>query len=83
VHEEIVLAAAVADGMPGGVVFRSLCASGMRVVDPLDDELLGGVPSASPLGARQEYRPLVAALTLPAGGHTEARRTLEAEAASR
>ena len=73
----------VADGIAERVIFRSLFASGMTVFDPVDDELLGGVPSASHLGARQEYRTLVAALNLPAGGHTEARRTLEAEAASR
>ena len=46
----------------------------MTVFDPLDDELLGGVPSMSHMSARQEYRSLVNALNLPASRRAEARR---------
>jgi chromosome partitioning protein len=64
----------VADGIGERVIFRSLFASGMTVFDPLDAELLGGLPSASHMTARQEYRSLVAALNLPAGARAETRR---------
>lgn len=55
----------VADGIAERVIFRSLFPSGMTVFDPLDQDLLGGVPSMSHMSARQEYRSLVAALHLP------------------
>ncbi|WEK05904.1 MAG: division plane positioning ATPase MipZ [Candidatus Devosia phytovorans] len=55
----------VADGIAERVIFRSLFPTGMTVFDPLDQELLGGVPSMSHMSARQEYRSLVAALHLP------------------
>jgi chromosome partitioning protein len=55
----------LADGIAERVIFRSLFATGMTVFDPLDDELLGGMPTSSHLSARQEYRALVAALNLP------------------
>src|SRR5690606_5103131 len=55
----------VADGIAERVIFRSLFSSGMTVFDPLDEELLGGVPSMSHMSARQEYRALVNALNLP------------------
>jgi chromosome partitioning protein len=64
----------VADGIAERVIFRSLFASGMTVFDPLDEDLLGGVPSASHMSARQEYRALVSALNLPASRRAEARR---------
>jgi len=57
----------LADGIAERVIFRSLFPTGMTVFDPLDDDLLGGVPSMSHLTARQEYRNLVAALNLPLG----------------
>ena len=55
----------VADGIAERVIFRSLFATGMTVFDPLDEELLGGLPSTSHMAARQEYRTLVSALNLP------------------
>ncbi|KRA99683.1 ATPase [Devosia sp. Root685] len=64
----------VSDGIAERVIFRSLFATGMTVFDPLDDELLGGVPSMSHTSARQEYRALVAALNLPFSRRAEARR---------
>jgi len=71
----------VSDGIAERVIFRSLFATGMTVFDPLDDELLGGVPSMSHTSARQEYRALVAALNLPFSRRAEARReVLEAAA---
>ncbi|KKB77932.1 ATPase [Devosia soli] len=64
----------VADGIAERVIFRSLFPTGMTVFDPLDEELLGGVPSMSHTSARQEYRALVGALNLPANRRAEARR---------
>jgi chromosome partitioning protein len=64
----------VADGIAERVIFRSLFSAGMTVFDPLDDELLGGVPSMSHMSARQEYRALVGALNLPNSQRAEARR---------
>lgn len=55
----------VAEGIAERVIFRSLFPTGMTVFDPLDDELLGGLPSMSHLSARQEYKSLVDALNLP------------------
>ena len=55
----------VVDGIAERVIFRSLFPTGMTVFYPLDDELLGGLPSMSHVSARQEYRTLVAALNLP------------------
>lgn len=66
----------VADGIAERVIFRSLFATGMTVFDPLDDELLGGVPSMSHMSARQEYRALVGALNLPDRQRSEARRAV-------
>lgn len=56
----------VAEGIAERVIFRSLFPLGMTVFDPLDDDLLGGLPSNSHGSARQEYRQLVDALHLPA-----------------
>ena len=56
----------IADGIAERVIFRSLFPTGMTVFDPLDAEMLGGLPSMSHLSARQEYRALVEALRLPA-----------------
>ncbi len=64
----------VADGIAERVIFRSLFATGMTVFDPLDEELLGGVPSMSHMSARQEYRALVGALNLPERQRSEPRR---------
>jgi chromosome partitioning protein len=55
----------VAEGIAERVIFRSLFPTGMTVFDPLDEELLGGLPSMSHVSARQEYRMLVEALHLP------------------
>lgn len=66
----------VADGIAERVIFRSLFATGMTVFDPLDDDLLGGVPSMSHMSARQEYRALVGALNLPDRQRSEARRAV-------
>jgi chromosome partitioning protein len=66
----------VADGIAERVIFRSLFSAGMTVFDPLDEELLGGVPSMSHMSARQEYRTLVAALNLPSSQRAEARRAV-------
>jgi chromosome partitioning protein len=63
----------IADGIAERVIFRSLFPTGMTVFDPLDEELLGGLPSMSHLSARQEYRALVDALRLPGGDHARAR----------
>lgn len=64
----------VADGIAERVIFRSLFATGMTVFDPLDDDLLGGVPSMSHMSARQEYRTLVSALNLPSNPRADERR---------
>ena len=66
----------VADGIAERVIFRSLFSTGMTVFDPLDDELLGGLPSMSHISARQEYRALAAALNLPSSQRAEARRAV-------
>lgn len=72
----------VADGIAERVVFRSLFTTGMTVFDPLDDDLLGGMPSMSHVGARQEYRQLVDSLNLPLGNGTHAHWTAPPEAAA-
>ena len=66
----------VADGIAERVIFRSLFPTGMTVFDPLDDDLLGGLPSMSHMGARQEYRSLLAALHLPVSARAAARKAL-------
>lgn len=63
----------VAEGIAERVIFRSLFPTGMTVFDPLDEEMLGGLPSMSHLSARQEYRALVEALRLPINDRTAAR----------
>ena len=63
----------VADGIAERVIFRSLFPTGMTVFDPLDKEMLGGLPSMSHLSARQEYRALVEALRLPVSDRAKAR----------
>jgi len=68
----------VADGIAERVIFRSLFASGLTVFDPLDEEMLGGMPSSSHLSARQEYRNLVEALHLPASEKAQARQEFAA-----
>lgn len=59
----------VADGIAERVIFRSLFPVGMTVFDPLDNDILGGLPSMSHISARQEYRQLVEALNLPSREH--------------
>lgn len=66
----------VADGIAERVIFRSLFATGLTVFDPLEDDLLGGVPSMSHVSARQEYRTLVAALNLPDSAKAKARNEI-------
>jgi chromosome partitioning protein len=51
---------------------------GLTVFDPLDEELLGGLPSMSHLSARQEYRQLLDALRLPISERAAARRAAAA-----
>jgi chromosome partitioning protein len=63
----------IADGIAERVIFRSLFPTGMTVFDPLDQEMLGGMPSMSHLSARQEYRVLVEALRLPVSPRAAAR----------
>lgn len=55
----------VADGIAERVIFRSLFPIGLTVFDPLDQDVLGGLPSTSHVSAREEYRQLVDALNLP------------------
>ncbi len=69
----------VADGIAERVIFRSLFPVGLTVFDPLDEELLGGLPSLSHVSARQEYRSLVEALHLPVSAKAAARRAALAE----
>ena len=64
----------MADGIAERVIFRSLFPTGMTVFDPLDEDLLGGLPSMSHVSARQEYRNLVNALNLPTSDKANARR---------
>ena len=64
----------VAEGIAERVIFRSLFPTGMTVFDPLDEELLGGMPSTSHVSARQEYRALVEALQLPVSARAAARQ---------
>ena len=70
----------VAEGIAERVIFRSLFPMGLTVFDPLDDELLGGVTSASHVSARQEYRLLLEALQLPVDQRIEARRAAQVDA---
>ena len=64
----------VAEGIAERVIFRSLFPTGTTVFDPLDEELLGGIPSMSHISARQEYRQLVEALQLPVSERAAARQ---------
>ncbi|HEY8575145.1 MAG TPA: division plane positioning ATPase MipZ [Devosia sp.] len=64
----------VADGIAERVIFRSLFPIGMTVFDPLDAGLFGTAPSMSHVNARQEYRSLVASLSLPASATPAAAR---------
>jgi len=66
----------VSDGIAERVIFRSLFPTGMTVFDPLDEELLGGLPSMSHISARQEYKNLVAALNLPTSERAAARKAV-------
>jgi len=68
------LGSRLADGIAERVIFRSLFPTGMTVFDPLDADLLGGLPSMSHISARQEYRNLVDALHLPVNEKADARR---------
>ena len=68
------LGSRLADGIAERVIFRSLFPTGMTVFDPLDAEMLGGLPSMSHISARQEYRNLVDALHLPTSEKADARR---------
>ena len=72
----------VAEGIAERVIFRSLFPTGLTVFDPLDEALLGGMPSASHLSARQEYHQLLEALRLPAGELAEARLAARAALAA-
>src|SRR5690606_20321639 len=72
----------VAEGIAERVIFRSLFPTGMTVFDPLDEDLLGGAPSASHLSARQEYHQLLEALQLPASELAEARLAARAALAA-
>ncbi|MHB1108999.1 MAG: division plane positioning ATPase MipZ, partial [Devosia sp.] len=60
------------------VIFRSLFPTGLTVFDPLDDDLLGGMPSMSHASARQEYRVLLEVLQLPVSERAETRRAAQA-----
>lgn len=71
----------VADGIAERVIFRSLFPTGLTVFDPLDETLLGGMPSMSHVSARQEYRSLVQALNLPVSAWAQVRREVEVVAA--
>jgi chromosome partitioning protein len=51
----------------------------MTVFDPLDPDLLGGLPSMSHVSARQEYRNLADALNLPTNDAAAQRRAAVAE----
>jgi len=73
------LGARMADGIAERVIFRSLFPTGMTVFDPLDSDLLGGLPSMSHVSARQEYRNLVEALNLPTNSAAAERRAAVAE----
>ena len=64
----------VAEGIAERVIFRSLFPTGMTVFDPLDDDMLGGLPTSSHLSARQEYKALAEALQLPVSERAAARR---------
>jgi chromosome partitioning protein len=64
----------VADGIAERVIFRSLFPVGMTVFDPLDEDLIGGVPAMSHVSARQEYRLLVDALNLPVSERAQRRK---------
>ncbi|HWA17945.1 MAG TPA: division plane positioning ATPase MipZ [Devosia sp.] len=64
----------VAEGIAERVIFRSLFPAGLTVFDPLDEEMLGGLPSMSHLSARQEYRQLLEVLRLPVNERADARR---------
>ena len=66
----------VADGIAERVIFRSLFASGLTVFDPLEEDMLGGLPSASHVSARHEYGNLVDALHLPVSDRAAARKEL-------
>jgi len=68
------LGSRMVDGIAERVIFRSLFPTGMTVFDPLDADLLGGLPSMSHISARQEYRNLVNALNLPSSEKADARR---------
>ncbi|MEO8882744.1 MAG: division plane positioning ATPase MipZ [Devosia sp.] len=68
------LGSRMVDGIAERVIFRSLFPTGMTVFDPLDADLLGGLPSMSHISARQEYRNLVDALNLPSSEKADARR---------
>lgn len=64
----------VADGIAERVIFRSLFPTGLTVFDPLDDEVLGGMPTTSHKSAQQEYKALVEALQLPVSERAAARQ---------
>lgn len=58
----------IADGIAERVIFRSLFPLGLTVFDPLDEDMLGGMPTNSHVSAREEYKTLVSALNLPIYG---------------
>lgn len=64
----------VAEGIAERVIFRSLFPTGLTVFDPLEEDLLGGLPSTSHISARQEYRALAEALQLPVSERAAARQ---------
>jgi chromosome partitioning protein len=64
----------VAEGIAERVIFRSLFPMGLTVFDPLEDDMLGGLPTMSHASARQEYRALAEALKLPVNERAAARQ---------
>jgi chromosome partitioning protein len=67
------------DGIAERVIFRSLFPVGMTVFDPLEEDLMGGLPSMSHVSARQEYRALVDALNLPVSDRARQRKLAREE----
>jgi chromosome partitioning protein len=51
----------------------------MTVFDPLEEDLMGGLPSMSHVSARQEYRALVDALNLPVSDRARQRKLAREE----
>lgn len=67
----------VAEGIAERVIFRSLFPMGLTVFDPLDEDLMGGLPTMSHTSARQEYKALAEALKLPVSERAAARQAAQ------